>query len=584
MKLLWRIDPLKISWIIAAGMLFSLNGCLINTPIPSHGEQIPIKVPVQTQEDFPPDFVSGYIKTEEGEPISGAVVRLQATSLFTLSENSGIYRLGGVPEGEKIRITAYASGYYIKEYDTQGGSTGIDIVLVAHGTEDHPDYEFLSAGLTGDENSGGSGCAECHSSSQDEIAAGFSLPFDEWQLDAHSQAAINPRFLSMFKGTDTSGNQSPFTRYIYNREYGPLPIPPDSNLPYYGPGYILDFPDSSGNCATCHLPVMAINDPFSSDPNQAQGVAEQGVTCDFCHKIWDIILNASTGLPYPNMTGVLAYEFRRPADGHQFFAGPFDDVAPGEDTFSPLQNESQFCAGCHQAEFWGVSIYNSFGEWLESPYADQTSAKFQTCQDCHMPPLGMDHFAKTEKGGLKRDPDQIFSHRMPGAADQALLENTAELTLDSRIDDGSLVVDVSIFNNGAGHHIPTDSPLRQIFLLVEVEDETGVSLDQLEGQRLPDWAGDLAGAPGTYFAKILRQLWTEEEPTGAYWTQTQLIEDSRLPALETNTSQFIFSTAGSESMTIRATLIFRRAYYDLMVQKGWDMPDIIMETVNITLP
>ena len=88
---------------------------------------------------------------------------------------------------------------------------------------------------------------------------------------------------------------------------------------------------------------------------------------------------------------------KRPFNGHQFFAGPFDDVAPGEDTYTPIQKESAYCAPCHFGKFWEVEIYNSYGEWLDSPYSDPETG--QTCQDCHMPPGLNDRFASIDAGG-----------------------------------------------------------------------------------------------------------------------------------------------------------------------------------------
>jgi hypothetical protein len=57
---------------------------------------------------------------------------------------------------------------------------------------------------------------------------------------------------------------------------------------------------------------LAVNAPYGTDPAQVSGVGTEGVTCDFCHKIWDARLNPNTGLPYPNMPSVLSLEFRRP--------------------------------------------------------------------------------------------------------------------------------------------------------------------------------------------------------------------------------------------------------------------------------
>ena len=228
--------------------------------------------------------------------------------------------------------------------------------------------------------------------------------------------------------------------------------------------------------------------------------------------------NPGSGLPYANMPGVLSYEFRRPPDDHQFFAGPYDDVAPGEDTYSPLQTESAFCAPCHFGTFWDTQIYNSFGEWLTSPYSDPETG--QTCQDCHMPPLGSTRIANVDQA-QDRDPATIFSHRMPGAADETLLQNTAKLSLDVTADGDQILVTVEVTNTRAGHHIPTDSPLRQIFMIVTATDARGTPLPLADGPVLPTWAGDLEGETGTYFVRILQETWTEVMPTGAYWNPTR---------------------------------------------------------------
>lgn len=48
-------------------------------------------------------------------------------------------------------------------------------------------------------------------------------------------------------------------------------------------------------------------------------------------------------------------------------------------------------------------IYESFKEWLESPYPAQAIE----CQSCHMKPTGVNYFVFPEKGGLIRDPQLI---------------------------------------------------------------------------------------------------------------------------------------------------------------------------------
>ena len=534
--------------------------------------------------NVPEDTVSGIVVDGQGNPIENATVRLQGTSLYTTTNLEGQFILRGINKVGPFKLTAFSSGYLIKAADVMPGSSGIKIILVAYSVDDHQAYAFLTAGSVIGTEAEGTGCALCHSANLSEATQGITLPFDQWSLDAHAKSAQNPRFLSMYNGTDLQGHQSPLTTYVIQQDYGLVPLRPILDKSFFGPGFKLDFPQKTGNCAACHDPVAAINAPYDTDPNNIKGTGSEGITCDFCHKIWGVVLADATGLPNNNMPGVLSYIFRRPSGGDQLFLGPFDDVAPGQDTFSPLQNQSAICAACHSASFWDTQIYNSYGEWLASPYSDVNSTQYRTCQACHMPSLGIDHFARIEKGGLIRDPDTIFSHQMPGAFDVTLLQKTAELEVTAKKDGGLLTVSVTVFNANAGHDLPTDSPLRQVLLSVKAFDKNNTPLSLISGPVLPDWTGDYKNTPGIYFAKILEQLWTEVSPSASYWMQTRIVEDTRLPALETRKSEFVFKATEDSSVTIDASLIYRRAFYDLMQQKGWNTPDIIMQHKIIELP
>ncbi|KAA3643484.1 MAG: hypothetical protein DWQ07_23520 [Chloroflexi bacterium] len=523
--------------------------------------------------------ISGVVLDGNG-PIEGAIVRVQASDLSVTSDASGLFEIGDLEYDKPIVLTAWKSGYYISaSEEVMPGSKDVEIHLTAHASEDDPRYEWVSAfSSAGQEGN----CENCHS---DESGT---LPFNEWQLDAHAQSAHNVRFLSMYAGTDLEGSQSPLTRKGYSADYGGFPLRPDPDLPYYGPGYKLDFPETAGNCAACHLPAAAIDQAYSIDPRTVDGVGAEGVTCDFCHKVWDVKLNQATGLPYSNMPGVLSFEYRRPPEGHQFFAGPFDDVAPGEDTYTPIQQESEYCAPCHFGEFWDTVVYNSFGEWLDSPYSDPASG--QTCQDCHMPRVGTNYFARIDQGGLVRDPQSIFSHRMPGAADIDLLRDAVTVNVIAQEVRGKVIVEVEIDNDNTGHHIPTDSPLRHLILLVSAYDAEGEALELTEGPTLPEWCGlgdaengNYAGLPGKAYAKILQELWTEVSPTGAYWNPTRVLSDNRIPAMGTDLSTYSFADPPEGEVTIEVKLLFRRAFIELADQKGWELEDIVMARESITI-
>ena len=530
--------------------------------------------------------VSGMVIGEDGA-VADAVVRVQTTEQYAISAEDGTFSLElEEPGQEPLNLTGWASGYFCSgPYVAAPGDQGITVELIRHADDDNPDYDWLPSRFYPGEGEG-QGCTECHS--RDGTGLAFTLPVDEWLLDAHAQSATNPRFLTMYNGTDLDGNASPPTQQGYSRDYGTFPLPPDPDQPYFGPGYKLDFPASAGNCAACHTPAAAVNDPYNTDPNTLAGVDAEGLPCDFCHKIWDVKLDPTSALPYANTPGVLSYEFRRPHEGHQFFAGPLDDVAPGEDTYSEIQTQSAFCAPCHFAVFWDTTIYNSYGEWLLSPYSDPESGK--TCQDCHMPPLGATQFATDEAGGRLRDATTIFSHRMPGARDQNLLQDAVDLQVSTSIEGETLEVFIGLYNDNTGHKIPTDSALRHMLLIVEVIDTQDTPLELLEGPTLPEWAGEggpdkgyYAGLPGKAYALILQELWTQISPSGAYWNPTRVVEDTRLEPFEEDFSSYLFHVPENAPIQVRVRLILRRAFIELMDQKGWTDPDILMAERQITI-
>lgn len=527
------------------------------------------------------EVVRGFVLTEGGTPIVGATVRIQATDQAVRTDPDGRFELDAT---EIVRLTAWAPGYYIAGGDDHLPGTEATFALRPVPATDNADYEWLTVMADGTEED--QGCAACHSRTGSDVP--FALPVDQWSSDAHGASARNARFLTMYFGTDTDGRQSPPTRFVTNRDYGRVPVAPDPTMPYYGPGYVLDFPDTSGNCATCHVPVAATKVPYGVDQRNLVGVETEGITCDFCHKVWDVALDPETTMPLPNRPGVLSLDFLRPADGHQLFAGPFDDVAPGEDTYSPLQTTSAYCSACHFAVFWDTVVYDSYGEWLRSPYSDPTAG--QTCQDCHMPATGATVFATPEAGGLERDPETIRSHLMPGASDEELLSNTVTVSASTLREDSNVVVEVTITNDGAGHHVPTDSPLRHMILLVAATDSAGTPLAQVDGPVLPDWVGvgdpdtgHYAGLPGSAYAKVLEELWTGVSPTAAYWNPTRVVSDNRIAALESDTTQYEFAAPAVGPTTIGIKLLFRRAYIDLMEQKNWAVPDIEMERLTIAV-
>ena len=107
---------------------------------------------------------------------------------------------------------------------------------------------------------------------------------------------------------------------------------------------------------------------------------------------------------------------------------------------------------------------------------------------------------------------------------------------------------------------------------------------------IPEWGGvgptadDYAGRPGKGYAKVLEERWTGIVPTAAYWRPTILREDTRLPAGAADVTRYEFAgPGGSRDVTIAAKVVYRRAFKDLAIRKGWQAPDILMATSRVVV-
>ena len=207
-----------------------------------------------------------------------------------------------------------------------------------------------------------------------------------------------------------------------------------------------------------------------------------------------------------------------------------------------------------------------------------------------MPSSGAEFFALSKKGGLQRDPSTIFSHKMPGAKDLDLLKNAVTLTLEAKQLPEGIRVRTKVVNDRTGHHVPTDSPLRHLILVVRAYGRGASELSLKAGPVLPEWCGsgnpadgNYAGFPGKVFVKLLEEVWTGVSPTAAYWNPTRVVMDTRLGAFQSDAGEFLFKAPDSGDVRIEAVLLYRRAYKKLMDLKGWNDPDIVMKSAAVSV-
>jgi len=487
-----------------------------------------------------PGSVSGSVRLADGRAAAGAWVRAQTTANLVVAAPDGRFALAGLADGAPITVTAWYTGHKVGWAVVTPPAANVALILRPYDSRDNTVYVWNTS--YADPANPTLGCGHCMAPS-----------FAEWSDTAHAGSATNRRFLSLYNGTDLSGAK------------------------VVAPGYKTDFPGTAGNCATCHAPGAAYDAPFTTDMNMLTGVNREGVFCEFCHKVGAVYLNPATDRPYNNAPGTISMRLFRPFAGDQLFFGSLDDVARRV-SYLPLEQRSQFCAPCHQFSFWGTPIYQSYREWQESVYP----SRGVQCQTCHQPPGSSPTFVLPEKGGLARDPARLASHRDLGLKDTAFMQSTVAMTVTAQAIANTLQVSVTLTNVGAGHHVPTDSPLRNMVLVVTGTTGQGQALPLQSGPTVPTWGGEYAGQPGQGYAKILKDALTGEAPAINYWKQTLIDSDNRLPALGSDTTGYVFALPAGVSAQVTATLILRRAFQALEQARGWPPSDIVMAQATVT--
>jgi hypothetical protein len=237
-----------------------------------------------------------------------------------------------------------------------------------------------------------------------------------WKASLHAQAADDPRF------------QAAFTR-----------LKEESNRA-----------DIDSLCLRCHAPALL----HGQDTKWERKISWEGVTCDFCHSVRRVSAD-------PKMPFVL--------DVGRTKSGPLRDAQPTvhgaryTDAFaSPM-----LCNPCHQfTNEKGLDVLSTYSEWQSSSYP----AKSITCQTCHM----------RSTSGKVVDPkvlrvasSSVNLHEMPGGHSITELNRALQAVISSARRGNTVDVTVQISNRGAGHRLPTGSPLRTIVMVVQVDSGTG---------------------------------------------------------------------------------------------------------------
>ena len=187
-------------------------------------------------------------------------------------------------------------------------------------------------------------------------------------------------------------------------------------------------------CIVCHSPMSTVFQNISME----EAFNQDGVTCQFCHGTAHINGFQSAKNMQIKLDTVYSYE---PEPGNS------EHPVANRDYF----NESEVCLPCHaiMKNPKDLEICTTGSEW--QAFHTKTG---KSCQDCHMPKL-----------------NGSASHLFAGTHQNDLLFNSVEM--DLAYDEISRDFKVILTNSGAGHAIPTGTPLRMVMLKVIAYDSLG---------------------------------------------------------------------------------------------------------------
>ena len=243
-------------------------------------------------------------------------------------------------------------------------------------------------------------------------------------------------------------------------------------------------------------------------------------------------------------------------------------------------------------------------------YAGPTDSLWSQRQACSADNKSFQNF---DHNMMDFGPVSTLSYEIPRMVKGAAQIGVTFGTRRAGTNTNTLDVNVTVTNTQAGHNFPTDSPLRHLILVVKAEDRVKTPLIQVGGDRIPSWAGpgpispisvaknlmnagilDYSGSAGKIFANLLVEEETNLSPGMAYWNETKYASvdsvngtnsDTRLRPGKPDLSSYSFAMPDTGDVKVTVQLLYRYAFYDLMVWKEWfDRPDILVTSVECAGP
>ena len=272
-------------------------------------------------------------------------------------------------------------------------------------------------------------------------------------------------------------------------------------------------------CLECHAPLAV----RLHDLDLVRKVSWEGVTCDYCHSIRGVAKSGANLAARVEISGLKS--------------GPSEDsVSPSHQTaYSEVHTRSLACAVCHEyVNGQGFPVLTTYSEWQAS---DHDEAGTQ-CQSCHM---FLVQGNVVDPRVRRQAVHEVNLHQMPGSHSIQQLNQAVSMQLATDRKGDAVHVQVKISNVGAGHSVPTGSPMRRLILKVRAESYAGQRFS--EERVYVRNVADRDGKP------IVREH-------DAFLRAAEVVSDNRIAAGETRVEHFSFPLAAGRPARVVANLYY----------------------------
>jgi hypothetical protein len=259
------------------------------------------------------------------------------------------------------------------------------------------------------------------------------------------------------------------------------------------------------------------------DADLIRKVSWEGITCDYCHSIREVTPSAKN--------------FKARIEFSTTKSGPSKDAAsPAHATvYSAVHESSLTCAICHEyVNGVGFPVLTTYTEWK----ASGPGKAGKQCQSCHMRLVE----GSVVDPRIRRDASESVNlHQMPGSHSVEQLTKAVSMKMNAARDGDAVAVTVKLANMGAGHSLPTGSPLRRLILEVRADSFAGANYRE---RRV--YARTVTDAKGE---AILHE-------SDAFMKAAKEVSDTRIASGETRTESFSFAIPRANQARVQAQLFY----------------------------